>query len=78
MINIDFAIYSTVFSSLLQIAFLNKTLKAISLKANSPQSVVSISKDINQLKKGMADTGQEITAVKDTVTQTHQTGSFTE
>ena len=53
----------------MQIAYLNKTVKDLRESAKSPKSVGSISKDIEQLKKGMADTGQEITAVRDTVTK---------
>ena len=60
----------------MQIAYLNKTVKELSLRAKSPKSVVSISKDIDQLKKGMADTGEEITAVRDTVAKLTKLAHF--
>ena len=52
-----------------QIAVLNETLLKMSHMLHSPNSKMSLSKTVNALKKGMADTGAEMTKLSDEIKQ---------
>lgn len=62
-------------SILSQIAYLNSTVSDLQKRVESPESANKITSDIESLKKGMADTGGDITEVKDKIKQlTHLAG----
>lgn len=50
-----------------QIAYLNLTLDELKKKVKLPESASTLTKDIDSLKKGMADTGGDITEIKDKI-----------
>ena len=52
-----------------QIAHLNLTVNDLQKRVESPESANKITGDIQLLKKGMADTGGDITEVKDKIKQ---------
>ena len=52
-----------------QIAHLNLTVNDLQKRVESPESANKITGDIQLLKKGMADTGGDITEVKDKIRQ---------
>ena len=52
-----------------QIAYLNSTVSDLRKRVESPESANKITSDIKSLKKGMADTGGDITEVKDKIKQ---------
>ncbi|XP_073227299.1 uncharacterized protein [Porites lutea] len=56
-------------SILKQIAHLNLTVNDLQKRVESPESANKITGDIQLLKKGMADTGGDITEVKDKIKQ---------
>ncbi|KAL9951505.1 hypothetical protein ACROYT_G044174 [Oculina patagonica] len=56
-------------SILKQIAHLNTTVDDLLKKVKLPGSTSTITKDIESLKKGMADTGGDITEIKDKIKQ---------
>lgn len=53
----------------LQIAHLNSTVNDLQKKVKLPGSASTITQDIESLKKGMADTGGDITEIKDKIKQ---------
>ena len=53
----------------LQIAHLNSTINDLQKKVKLPGSANTITQDIESLKKGMADTGGDITEIKDKIKQ---------
>lgn len=53
----------------LQIAHLNSTVNDLQKKVKLPGSANTITQDIESLKKGMADTGGDITEIKDKIKQ---------
>ena len=53
----------------LQIAYLNSTVKELKKKVKLPGSARTLTNDIESLKKGMADTGGDITEIKDKIKQ---------
>lgn len=53
----------------LQIAHLNSTVNDLQKRVKLPGSASTITKDIESLKKGMADTGGDITEIKDKIKQ---------
>ncbi|XP_022785213.1 EF-hand calcium-binding domain-containing protein 14-like isoform X2 [Stylophora pistillata] len=56
-------------SILKQIAYLNLTVDELKKKVKLPESASTLTKDIESLKKGMADTGGDITEIKDKIKQ---------
>nr|XP_058956439.1 ERC protein 2-like [Pocillopora verrucosa] len=54
-------------SILKQIAYLNLTVDELKKKVKLPESASTLTKDIDSLKKGMADTGGDITEIKDKI-----------
>ncbi|XP_074610988.1 uncharacterized protein LOC141865554 isoform X1 [Acropora palmata] len=56
-------------SLLKQIAYLNFTVTDLQKRLEAPENANTLTRDIESLKKGMADTGGEITEVKDKVKQ---------
>ncbi|XP_068726698.1 EF-hand calcium-binding domain-containing protein 14-like isoform X2 [Montipora capricornis] len=62
-------------SILKQIVYLNLTVADLQKRVKKPENANTLTKDIDSLKKGMADTGGEITELKDKVKQlTHLAG----
>ena len=55
------------FFSIFQIAYLNLTVDELKKKVKLPESASTLTKDIDSLKKGMADTGGDITEIKDKI-----------
>lgn len=53
----------------LQIAHLNSTVDDLQKRVKLPGSASTITQDIESLKKGMADTGGDITEIKDKIKQ---------
>ena len=53
----------------LQIAYLNSTVSDLQKRIKLPGSASTITQDIESLKKGMADTGGDITEIKDKIKQ---------
>ena len=53
----------------LQIAHLNSTIDDLRKRVKLPGSASTITSDIESLKKGMADTGGDITEIKDKIKQ---------
>ena len=53
----------------LQIAYLNSTVNDLQKRVKLPGSASTITQDIESLKKGMADTGGDITEIKDKIKQ---------
>ena len=53
----------------LQIAYLNSTVNDLQNRVKLPEGAQAISSDIESLKKGMADTGGDITEIKDKIKQ---------
>jgi len=53
----------------LQIAHLNSTVNDLQKRVNLPGSASTITQDIESLEKGMADTGGDITEIKDKIKQ---------
>ena len=53
----------------LQIAYLNSTVNDLQKRIKLPGSASTITQDIESLKKGMADTGGDITEIKDKIKQ---------
>ena len=53
----------------LQIAHLNSTVNDLQKRVELPGSASTITQDIESLKKGMADTGGDITEIKDKIKQ---------
>lgn len=56
-------------SLLKQIAYLNFTVTDLQKRLEAPENANTLTRDIESLKKGMADTGGEITEVKDKIKQ---------
>lgn len=56
-------------SLLKQIAYLNFTVAELQKRLETPENANTLTRDIESLKKGMADTGGEITEVKDKIKQ---------
>lgn len=52
-----------------QIAYLNFTVTDLQKRLEAPENANTLTRDIESLKKGMADTGGEITEVKDKIKQ---------
>ena len=52
-----------------QIAYLNSTVNDLKKRVELPGSASTITQDIESLKKGMADTGGDITEIKDKIKQ---------
>lgn len=55
---------------------LNRTLLKVSYLLHSPGSKMSLGNAVNALKKGMADTGAEMTKLSDEIKQIGEATSF--